>query len=74
LQGNEHRDVGIVLSAISLLLVTLLLVTKKRAMHLHLAYFAVLFVLNKNLPRFWYWCNFALFSVHRIRVAYDMVR
>ena len=64
LRGNEHCDIGAVLSAISLVLVTLLLVTKKSyANYLSLAYFAVLFVLYKNLPRFWYWCAFALFSV-----------
>jgi hypothetical protein len=64
LRGNEHCDIGVVLSAISLLLVTLLLVTKKSyPNYLSFAYFAVLFVLYKNLPRFWYWCAFALFSV-----------
>src|SRR5262249_4353957 len=64
LRGNEHCDIGAVLSAISLLLVTLLLVAKKSySNYLSFAYFAVLFVLYKNLPRFWYWCAFALFSV-----------
>jgi hypothetical protein len=64
LRGAQHYDIGMVLSAISLLLVTLLLVTKKSyANYLGLAYFTVLFVLYKNLPRFWYWCAFALFSV-----------
>lgn len=64
LRGSEHNDIDVVLSAVSLLLVMLLLVSKKSyANYLCLAYFAILFVLYKNLLRYWYWCAYSLFSV-----------
>jgi hypothetical protein len=64
LRDHKHDDIGLVLSAVSLLLVVLLLVSKKSyAGYLGFAYFAILFVLYKDLPRFWFWCTFSLFSV-----------
>jgi len=64
LRRKQHADIGAVLSGVSLQMVTLLLLSKKSyAEYIGLAYFAVLFVLYKNLSRFWYWCAFSLFSI-----------
>lgn len=64
LQGRDAEITAVVLSAVALILVALLIVSKKSySSYLSFAYCAVLFVLHSNLPRLFYWCAFSLFSV-----------
>jgi hypothetical protein len=64
LRGRYTEITAMVLSAVALILVTLLIVSKKSySNYLSFAYCAVLFVLYSNVPRIFYWCAFFLFSV-----------
>lgn len=64
LRGRDTEITAMVLSAVALILVTLLIVGKKSySNYLSFAYCAVLFVLHSNVPRIFYWCAFFLFAI-----------